>query len=63
MATTRAQRAAQGARLHQGIAEIQRVRAFRRLRKRYKPTDTSHRHRLKDAQRKTITVTSHTRRI
>ena len=56
-------RTAQGARLIQGISEIQRLRQFRRFRKRYKPSDTSHRHRLKDRQRKTVTVESHTRRI
>lgn len=45
------------------VNEIQRLRRFRRFRKRYKPSDTAHRHRLKDRQRKTITVESHTRRI
>jgi len=63
MVTTRAQRRAQGSRLLQGIAEIQRIRAFRRYRKKYKTTDTAHRHRLKDPQRKTVHVPAHTRRI
>lgn len=56
-------RTAQGGRLMQGMNEIQRLRRFRRFRKRYKSSDTSHRHRLKDRQRKTVTVESHTRRI
>ena len=59
MAITRSQ----GARLMTTVNEIQRLRRFRRFRKRYKPSDTAHRHRLKDRQRKTITVESHTRRI
>lgn len=62
MAITRS-RTAQGARLMQGMNEIQRLRQFRRFRKRYKASDVSHRHRLKDRQRHTITVESHTRRI
>ena len=36
---------------------------FRRFAKRYKPTDTAHRHRLADRQRKTVRVPAHTRRI
>lgn len=43
--------------------EIQRVRSFRRFRKRYKVTDYAHRHRLKDRQRHTVHVPAHTRRI
>lgn len=34
----------------------------RRWVKRYKPSDTAHRHRLKDRQPKTETVTSYSRR-
>lgn len=62
MAITRSQ-AARGARLQQQINEIQRVRRFRRYRKRYRPTDTAHRHRLRDPQRHTVHVPAHTRRI
>lgn len=52
----------QGARLLQARDDIHRLQRFRRLRKRYKTTDTSHRHRLGDRQRKTIHVPAHTRR-
>ena len=59
MAVTRSQRA----RLVQAIDRIDQMRRFRRFPKRYKPTDTAHRHRLKDRQRHTVTVQTHTRRI
>jgi len=58
MAVTRSQRG----RLASTVNEIQRVRAFRRFRKRYKLSDVAHRHRLKDRQRHTVTVEAHTRR-
>ena len=41
---------------------INRIRRARRWTKRYKPTDTSKRHRLGDRQPKTQTVVSYTRR-
>ena len=59
MAVTRSQRT----RLVQARDDIDRMRAFRRYPKRYKPGDRAHRHRLKDPQRKTQHVTSYTRRI
>lgn len=59
MARTRSRRG----RLMRRNNEIQRVRRFRRFPKRYKPNDTSHRHRIKDRQRKTVRVPAHTRRI
>lgn len=42
---------------------IDRIRSARRWRKRYKPTDVAHRHRIADRQPKTISVTTHRRRI
>lgn len=62
MVTTRSQRAAQGTRLAAANDNINRMQRLRRYRKNYKPSDSSHRHRLPDPQRKTIQVTSHTRR-
>lgn len=40
----------------------QRMRSARRWIKRYKPTDTAHRHRLHDEQDKDVQVTSYRRR-
>ena len=45
-----------------GIDTIDRLRRARRWIKRYKPSDTSHRHRIHDRQPKTTHVTSYTRR-
>lgn len=42
---------------------IDRMRRSRRWRKRYKPSDVAHRHRLADRQPKTVEVTTHRRRI
>lgn len=48
-----------------GVDWIDRIRRSRRGRwiKRYKPSDTSHRHRIPDRQPKTTRVVSYTRRI
>lgn len=59
MVVTRSQRA----RLAQANDRIDQLVRFRRYRKRYRPTDTSHRHRLADRQRHTVRVPAHTRRI
>lgn len=61
MVTTRSQHRRAGT---QPLAAqpLDRMRNSRRWIKRYKPTDTSHRHRLSDRQPKTQTVTSYTRR-
>lgn len=49
-----------------GTAALTRMRAEidrrRRWRKRYKPNDTAHRHRLSDRQPKSVRVISYTRR-
>lgn len=58
MAITRSQSRAGGG-LTRMRQEIGRRRAFI---KRYKPTDVAHRHRLRDRQRKSVRVTSYTRR-
>lgn len=59
MAVTRSQ----GRALAPRVDRIDQIRRFRRYAKRYKPTDTAHRHRLADRQRKTVHVPAHTRRI
>ena len=58
MAVTRSQ-SRLGAALTRINHEIERRR---RWRKRYKPTDVSHRHRLSDRQPKSVRVLSYTRR-
>ena len=58
MAITRSQ-SRMGAALVRMQHEIERRRRFR---KRYKPTDVSHRHRLADRQRKSVHVVSYARR-
>lgn len=58
MAVTRSQ-SRQGTALMRIQQEIGRRAAFR---KKYKPTDHAHRHRLPDRQRKSINVVSYTRR-
>lgn len=62
MVVTRRQRAMAGQPLMQAQPEIQRMRRARRWVKRYKPTDTAHRHRLPDSQPKTQQVVSYYRR-
>lgn len=59
MVNTRRNYALAGATPHAGM---ERIRRARRWIKRYKPTDHSHRHRLRDGQRKNVRVTSYTRR-
>ncbi len=44
------------------IDNIDRIRRIRRWIKRYKSTDTSHRHRIADRQPKSVRVVSYTRR-
>lgn len=45
------------------VDRIDQMRRFRRYAKRYKPQDTSHRHRLPDRQQKTVQVNAYSRRI
>lgn len=59
MVSTRSMRAP----LAQPVNRIDQLRRFRRFVKRYKASDTAHRHRLADRQRKTVHVPAHTRRI
>jgi hypothetical protein len=58
MAITRSQ-SRQGAALMRIQREIGRRQ---RWRKRYKPTDVAHRHRIRDSQPKSVRVVSYTRR-
>lgn len=52
----------QGGGLQRMIDEIQRLRRGRRWVKHYKPTDHAHRHRLRDRQPKSISVSAYSRR-
>lgn len=58
MVVTRGQQARTGQPLRERELQARR----RRWRKHYRPTDTAHRHRLPDRQRKTEQVTTYVRR-